>query len=67
MGSLNSNVRIFNLIFFHFDYQIGMAVKDETLHNLTSTNQSNTEDDSTKFDSSYWIGVGLSFTFATTG
>ena len=44
-----------------------MVVKDETFDNLTSANQSKTEDESTKFDSSYWIGVGLSFTFATTG
>ena len=42
-------------------------ITDENLDNSTTVPPPTSEDNATKFTSLYWIGVALSFTFATTG
>ena len=62
MGLQNS----FLITPFIFIFQLTEAaiVTDNDTNILESTNTIN---EATKFTSSYWIGVGLAFTFATTG
>ena len=42
-------------------------ITDENSANSSTVPPPTSEDDATKFTSLYWIGVALSFTFATTG
>ncbi len=51
-----------------FGYEnIPIEENQNIINNRTNLNGTDTIDPSTKYTSSYWIGVALAFTFSTTG